>query len=282
MPSFIHDGFEIAFEQRGRKQGAAERPIVLIHGLLLPRTHHYPLADALAERGNRVILIDLLGHGESDKPKHARFYTMEIFGRQVVGLLDYLDIPEAVVGGTSLGANVTLEVAAHAPERCRGLFIEMPVLERAVPAAGMLFLPLTIAYAQAAGVFEFLARVMSAVPRGLTLYADVLLDVLSREPAPSAAVLHGLLTGRMAPHPTDREKIETPTLIMGHERDLLHPFTDSEALHRELRNSDLIQANSFFELRFPPNRLSDLICDFLDELWATEATSKEVKRVSSN
>ena len=34
----------------------------------VPRKHHYPLADALAARGNRVILIDLLGHGESDKP----------------------------------------------------------------------------------------------------------------------------------------------------------------------------------------------------------------------
>jgi pimeloyl-ACP methyl ester carboxylesterase len=279
MPSFIYDGFKIAFEQRGRKQGATERPIVLIHGLLLPRTHHYPLADALAERGNRVILIDLLGHGESDKPRHARSYTMEIFGRQVVGLLDYLDIPEAVIGGTSLGANVTLEVAAHAPERCRGLFIEMPVLERATPAAGMMFLPLTIAYAQATAVFEFIARTLRRVPRGLNLYGDVLLDLLSRDPVPSAAILHGLLTGRIAPHPTDREKIETPTLIMGHERDLLHPFSDAEALHRELRNSELIQSTSFFELRFPPNRLSDLICDFLDELWASE---QELKRVSSN
>jgi pimeloyl-ACP methyl ester carboxylesterase len=279
MPSFIYDGFKIAFEQRGRKEGATERPIVLIHGLLLPRTHHYPLADALADRGNRVILIDLLGHGESDKPGHARYYTMEIFGRQVLGLLDYLDIPEAVIGGTSLGANVALEAAAHAPERCRGLFIEMPVLERAAPAAGMLFIPLTIAYAQAAGVFEFVARILGRVPRGSTIYADVLLDLLSRDPVPSAAILHGLLTGRMAPHPTEREKIETPTIIMGHERDLLHPFTDSEALHRELRNSELIQSSSFFELRFPPNRLSDLICDFLDEVWTT---NQEMKRVSAN
>ncbi len=267
MPSFDYDGFKIAFEQRGRKQGAAERPIVLIHGLLLPRTHHYPLADALAERGNRVILIDLLGHGESDQPKHSRYYSMELFGRQVVGLLDYLGIKEAAIGGTSLGANVSLEVAAHAPERCRGMFIEMPVLERAAPAGGVIFLPLTIAYAQAAGFFDYVAAAMRRVPRGTALYVDVLLDLLSRDPVPSAAILHGLLTGRLAPHPSDREKIETPTLIMGHERDLLHPFSDAEALHRELRNSELIQANSFFELRFPPNRLSNLLCDFLDEVW---------------
>jgi pimeloyl-ACP methyl ester carboxylesterase len=268
VANFHYDGFKIAFEQRGRRQGAADRPIVLIHGLLLPRRHHYPLADALAARGNRVILIDLLGHGESDKPKHSRYYSMELFGRQVVGLLDHLDIGESVIGGTSLGANVTLEVANHAPERCKALFIEMPVLERATPFAGGLFLPLLVAYAQAAGIMEAFGRLVSRIPRGLSLYGDVGLETLAREPIASAAVLHGILTGRIAPHPDEREKIEVPSLIMGHNRDMLHPFSDAEALSRELRNSELVQANSFFELRFPPNRLSDLINDFLDEVWA--------------
>ena len=265
---FEYDGFKISFEERGRKKGTRSRPFVLIHGLLLPRKHHYPIADYLVDRGHNVILIDLLGHGESDRPDHSRHYSMEQFGRQVVGLLDHLDINEAVVGGTSLGANVTLEVTSHAPDRVRAMFIEMPVLERAAPAAGVLFLPLVIAYAQAQGVFERLGRVIARVPRGFGLYTDVVLDVLSREPVSSAAILHGLLTGRMAPHPSDREKFEHRTLIIGHERDLLHPFTDAAALHRELRNSELIQANSFFQLRFPPNEPSRRIAEWLDDIWA--------------
>ena len=267
MPSFGYDGFRIAFEQKGRKQGAAEHPIVLIHGLLLPRKHNYPLADALADRGNRVILIDLLGHGESDQPDHSRFHSMQIYARQVVALLDHLDIPEAVVAGTSLGANVTLEVAAFAPERMRAMFVEMPVLERAAPAAATIFLPLVIAYAEAARPLGVVARGMRRVPRGLHVYWDVVFDTLSREPVPSAAVLHGLLTGRLAPHPTEREKIDVPALIVAHPRDLLHPFSDAAALHRELPNSELVAARSFLELRFPPNRLSDRIADFLDEMW---------------
>lgn len=267
MPTFNYDGFKIAFEQRGRKQGAAERPIVLIHGLLLPRKHHYPLADALADRGNRVILIDLLGHGDSDRPPHSRYYTMELFGRQVVALLDHLDVGEAVIGGTSLGANVTLEVAAHAPARTRAMFIEMPVLERAAPAAAVIFLPLTIAFAEAARPIRGVSRIARRIPRGPNLYTEVALDVLSADPVPSAAVLHGLLTGRLAPHPDERSKLDHPTLVMGHDRDLLHPFSDARALARELPNAELVRANSFFELRFPPNRLSDIICDFLDEVW---------------
>lgn len=268
MPTFSHDGHRIAYEQQGRKEGAAARPIVLIHGLLLPRTHHYGLATALADRGNRVILIDLLGHGESDRPGHSRFYSMEIFARQVVALLDHLGIEEAVVGGTSLGANVALEAAHYAPRRVRGLFTEMPVLERAAPAAGILFLPLTLAFSQGAAWLQAVANFFKRIPRGAGLYPDVLLDLLSQDPVPSAAILHGLLVGRIAPHPSEREKIESPALIIGHTRDFLHPLSDAEALHRELPNSEFVQAASFFELRFAPNRLSERIADFLDDVWS--------------
>jgi pimeloyl-ACP methyl ester carboxylesterase len=193
---------------------------------------------------------------------------MEIFARQVIALLDHLGIEEAVVGGTSLGANVALEAAHYAPGRVRGLFVEMPVLERAAPAAGILFLPLTLAFAEGAGILQAVANFFKRVPRGLGLYPDVLLDLMSQDPVPCAAILHGLLVGRTAPHPSEREKIEAPALIIGHTRDVLHPLSDAEALHRELSNSNFVQATSFFELRFAPNRLSECIADFLDDVWS--------------
>lgn len=268
MAHFSYDGFSIAYEQRGRQKGAARRPILLMHGLLFSRTHHYYLADVLAARGNRVILMDFLGHGESDMPAHSRYYTMELFARQAVALMDHLDLSEAVVAGTSLGANVSLEVVSHAPERVKAIFVEMPVLERATPAAAAFFVPLTIAYAQAAAPMAWLARLGSWIPEGLGLYTDALRELLSRDPHPSAAVLHGLLTGRVAPHPSDRERMDMPALVIGHSRDILHPLSDAEALARELPNARLVQARNFLELRFPPNHLSDEIADFLDEVWS--------------
>ena len=44
------------------------RIVVLLHGLLLSRRMHEPLAAALAARGNRVITLDLLGHGQLGPP----------------------------------------------------------------------------------------------------------------------------------------------------------------------------------------------------------------------
>lgn len=263
MNSFDYEGFRITFEERG----SGPRPVVLVHGLLFARTHHYGLADSLAARGNRVILIDLLGHGDSDRPSHARHYSMETYAKQVIALLDHLDIREAAVGGTSLGANVSLETAHRAPDRVKGMFVEMPVLERAAPAAGVIFIPLMILLAQGATWLQAASNAFKRLPRGFGLYPDVMLDLVSQDPVPAAAVLHGVLAGRIAPHVSDREKIETPAIVIGHLRDMLHPFSDAEALNRELPNSELIQAASFFELRFAPNRLSDRIADFLDEIF---------------
>ena len=72
-------------------------------------------------------------------------YSMTEFGREVVALLDHLEVEEAVVMGTSLGANTTLEVAALAPERLRGMVIEMPVLDHALVGAAVAFTPLLLA-----------------------------------------------------------------------------------------------------------------------------------------
>src|SRR5688572_30313379 len=100
MPLFEYDGFSLAYEEHAMP-GSDDRPIVLLHGLLLSSKHNRPLAKALAERGHRVILLDFLGHGDSDMPRHSRYHSMELYAKQVVALLDHLGIQEAVVGGTS-------------------------------------------------------------------------------------------------------------------------------------------------------------------------------------
>src|SRR3954454_18320567 len=141
MASFAHQGHRLAYTEYGE----GPRTCVLIHGLLLSQKMHVPLARDLAERGNRVITIDLLGHGRSDRPRDMRQYSMGAFGEQVIALLDHLDVDEAVIAGTSLGANTTLEVLSQAPDRVRATVIEMPVLDNALLGVAIAFTPLLIA-----------------------------------------------------------------------------------------------------------------------------------------
>jgi pimeloyl-ACP methyl ester carboxylesterase len=80
-------------------------------------------------------------------------------------------------------------------------------------------------------------------------------------------VLEGLLLGETAPHREDRLNIEHPTLIVGHRRDPVHPFSDSGMLTEELPNSRLVEASSIVEWRITPKRLDAELADFLDEVW---------------
>jgi pimeloyl-ACP methyl ester carboxylesterase len=241
---------------------------VLLHGLLLSQRMHAALAVALAAHGHRTITLDLLGHGISDRPPDMWRYSMTEFGREVVALLDHLDLDDAVVLGTSLGANVTLEVASLAPERLRGMVIEMPVLDNALLGVAIAFTPLMLALTFGQPLMRALAFGARRVPsRGVPWQADILLDWIRQDPAPSAAVIQGLFFGRTAPHRTERRQFEAPALVIGHQHDMVHPFSDAGMLCDELPNARLIQASSILELRIAPERLTGEIAAFLDECW---------------
>lgn len=265
-----------AFEFEGHRlvyddYGDGPRPFVLLPGLLLSRQMHAPLAAALAERGNRVICLDLLGHGASDRPRDMCQYSMPIFGRQVVGLLDHLELRKAVVGGTSLGANVTLDAAARAPERMRGMVVEMPVLDNALLACALAFTPLLVGMTFGEPLARAVAFGARRVPRGLTHLGDTVLDWLSQDPGPSASVLQGLFLDRIAPTHSERRGIDVPALVIGHDRDPIHPFSDADELVSELPRGRLLRARSLLELRIRPERLTGEIGDFLDECWRPAA-----------
>jgi pimeloyl-ACP methyl ester carboxylesterase len=260
---FHYDGWRLVYDE----YGSGSRPLVLVHGLLLSRRMHAPLARALAERGNRVICIDLLGHGESDRPKDMWRYSMPTFGGQLVSLLDHVGFDEAVIAGTSLGANAALEAACIAPERLRGMVIEMPVLDNALLGCALAFTPLLVALTFGAPITRTVGRLTRIVPRGLSQLGDIALDAVSQDPGPSAAVLQGLFFGRTAPPREERSKIETPALVIGHGRDPIHPFSDSDMLVRELPNGRLLEASSLLELRVAPERLTGEIARFVEECW---------------
>ena len=265
--TFEHDGRRLVYDE----YGSGRRAFVLVHGLLLSRGMHAPLATALAGRGHRVIVPDLLGHGDSERPRDMWRYSMPIFGEQVCGLLDHLELDQAVVGGTSLGANVSLETAVRAPDRVRGLVIEMPVLDNALLGCALAFSPLLVYLTFGERLARLVAAGARLLPRGITHLGDVGLDWISQDPAPSAAVLQGLFFGRTAPPRAERATIEAPALVIGHQRDPIHPFSDSGMLVEEMPNARLVEASSILELRLTPERLTGEIADFLDTCWKPAA-----------
>ena len=260
------------FEYRGHQHayeihGEGEQLFVYLHGLLMDRQMNRTLATTLAERGHRVALVDFLGHGQSDKPLHAGSYRMDAYAEDMLAFFDHLGADQAVVGGVSLGADVSLHLAVAAPDRLRGLVLEMPVLEWAVPAAALLFTPMLLTMHYAARPAGWAMRQIARIPRTTNSTLNSVLALLSSSPEVVKAVLHGVLTGPVAPTVEQRRAIDTPALVIAHGRDLIHPFSDAESLAAMLPNGRLAPAHSMLELRMRPDRLTDQITDFLDEAW---------------
>ena len=83
-------------------------PIVLIHGL--SASHDIWLSQqTVFSRQYKVITMDLRGHGQSDKPEMD--YSIELFSNDVIALMNYLGIKQAIIIGVSMGGMVAQRIA---------------------------------------------------------------------------------------------------------------------------------------------------------------------------
>lgn len=248
--------------------GSGDRVLVWLHGLLLDANLSRNLARSLAAKGNRVVLLDLLGHGRSDKPRHAGAHRMDLYAEQVLCLLDELGADQVVLGGVSLGTNVSLLATVQAPGRVRGLVLEMPVLEWAAPAAALVFSPLLLEVHYARVPLRLVSRVASRLPPSGLGPLDSFISAAASDPDEIAAVLHGVLLGPIAPTIDQRRAITAPALVLGHGIDLIHSFSDAKRLAQQLPEARLIRTRTFAELWVRPARLTAEISEFLDRVWA--------------
>lgn len=259
--TFKHEGYTLAYEIHGPTDGT---PVLLIHGILLDAAVNRDVALPLADAGFRVILLDLLGHGRSDRAEAAELRN-DFFAEQVIACLNHLQVDQAVVGGISLGAIVALQVAVAAPKRVRALFLEMPVMEESTPFAAILLSPLVFATNYFAWLYRPFARLLQRLPRPRKGVFESALNAAAQDPEAIRSVLHGVLVGPVVPQRRLRRKIEAPALVIGHSGDWLHNLEDSRALAEELPNGKLLTAKSILELRLKPERLMPEILAFLRE-----------------
>jgi pimeloyl-ACP methyl ester carboxylesterase len=118
------DGVELAGEQAG-----AGSPIVLLHGLTATR-RYVVMGSRLLERSDRrVIAYDARGHGRSAPAGDADEYGYERLARDLLAMMDSLDIQRATLAGASMGAQTIIRFALDHPERVAALGLITPAYD---------------------------------------------------------------------------------------------------------------------------------------------------------
>lgn len=112
----MRDGTELAYALRDNRE--TSRRVVLIHSLGMDQHFWHPAAERLAADAS-LLLYDCRGHGRSDKPNGP--YSVELFARDLAGLLDHVGWDAAMVAGASMGGCVTLAFAAAYPQRATAI-----------------------------------------------------------------------------------------------------------------------------------------------------------------
>lgn len=119
--TYRSDGLSLSYREYGNPD-AQSVPVLCLHGLTRSAQDFHDLAMHLAA-GHYVIAPDFRGRGRSDYDSDYSNYTASNYARDILILLEQLEIDQVVVIGTSLGGIVSMVIAAMRPEVLAGVVL---------------------------------------------------------------------------------------------------------------------------------------------------------------
>ena len=216
------------------------------HGPAMLLVHGYPLSGdlfaknrAALARHYRVVTPDLRGFGSSTTPDSKG--SVRIYAKDMLAVMDHLNIKRAVIGGMSMGGPVVLEMYREAPPRFRGLILidstTSPAndVEKAQwPGFGK--------QAEDKGVASMVPVLMPQMLTARTRMADPALvkfiGGIVKRGSVKAAVGGGQT---LATRPDSRRtKIRVPVLILVGMDDPIYPVEMQKKMHQNIPGSRLV------------------------------------------
>jgi pimeloyl-ACP methyl ester carboxylesterase len=255
-------------------------PVVLIHGVAGRAAQWDQTAQLLAET-HTVIAPDLLGHGDSAKPRGD--YSLGAHASGIRDLLVGLDVTSATVVGHSLGGGIAMQFAYQFPERCErlvlvssgGLGEDVHLLLRAATLPGSEFVLPLLAHPRVVEVVSVIPRALGQI--GLRTRPDLTemargYQSLSNAEARSAFIhtLRAVIdpTGQRI-NASDRLYLASnmPSLIIWGNRDRIIPVDHAQPTHEAMPGSrlELFEESGHFPHLDDPLRFARTLERFLDE-----------------
>jgi pimeloyl-ACP methyl ester carboxylesterase len=265
-------GHRVSYQTAGRGPF-----LVLLHGIAGTSTTWEEVIPLLCER-HTVVAPDLIGHGESDRPRGD--YSLGAYATGLRDLLEALGQNRATIVGHSLGGGIAMQFAFQFPERCErlvlvssgGLGREVHLLLRAaaLPGAAVALPWLSVAGKQGVGKIVHALGMM-----GLRASADLEETwrsfVSLADPEACRAFLHtvrGLIDlGGQRVSASDRLYLAAalPTLIVWGGQDRLIPVEHARAAHTAIPGSrlEVFPGAGHFPHRDDPAHFAEVLLDFL-------------------
>jgi pimeloyl-ACP methyl ester carboxylesterase len=240
MPLFTNDKTRLRYEERG-----AGTPFIFQHGLGADITQPFAIFNAPA--GVRQIGFEARGHGQSELGASAPL-TIELFAGDLLALMNYLEIPSAIIGGISMGAAIALNFALRYPAKVIGLVLSRPAwLDRPNPFNQHIFslvaeLINTLGPDEGLRVFQELPEVQELrrdFPDTANSLCNQFRNPRARE---TAANLRSIPNDSPVTHLDQLKTIQVPTLVLANRQDPIHPFEYG------VRLAELIPGAEFREL----------------------------------
>jgi pimeloyl-ACP methyl ester carboxylesterase len=230
------DGCLLAYEDVGEGM-----PVLWQHGLGADRTQPAEVFPAIP--GIRRLTLECRGHGNSELGDASRL-SIANFAADAIALLDHLRIRQAIVGGISLGAALSMRLAAQYPERVAGLILARPawvVGPSATMAPYLAIAALLEEFGAHEGALRFQASACLAAVAAVSPDNAVSLKSFFSQPSPANTI--ALLSTIPSDSPgIDAETIagiRVPVLIVGNDQDFVHPLAYAERLQQILPHANL-------------------------------------------
>jgi pimeloyl-ACP methyl ester carboxylesterase len=255
------DSTTLAYDDNGSGQ-----PLLLIHGFPLNRTMWRPQIAALTKAGYRVITPDLRGFGTS--PMTSAAVNMSSYADDIIALMDRLHLPQAVVGGMSMGGYVLLNLLERYPERVSAA-IFIVTKAGADDAAGKGKRTALAAATASEGMKPVLEvfRTILFAPATLTAQPELVADVASwisaTDPGGAAA---GLIAMReRKDYLPLLAAIRQPALVIGADQDQVMPSDHSRAIAAGIADARLsiLQGGGHMVNLEQPDKFNALLKEFL-------------------
>lgn len=212
--------------------------VVLLHAGGPDRRSLLPIGRRLASRYT-VILPDVRGYGASvcvDRSRH----TWQQYAEDVIALLEHVGAPQAAVGGTGLGATISLRVALHWPDRVRALVpISLEDIEDdEAKSAETAWLEAFYATARSHGLAAAWESILPMFP---PVVGAMVRDAIPRADFDSIVAAGAIARDRAFRSVDDLAPITAPTLLVPG-ADARHPRALAEACRRIMPNARVSKA----------------------------------------